>query len=120
MPTDSASSLDDRRTGIRRRTIEEHGIVSVRVRPGADATLIDVSACGALIETMHRLLPGTTVELQLATSDRRTAVRGRVVRCAVAGLRGAGVRYRGAVAFAAHLPWLTELKEEDDLGVQIL
>jgi hypothetical protein len=41
--------------------LEKHGIVSACVRPGYRARLIDVSAGGALIETSHRLLPGTSV-----------------------------------------------------------
>lgn len=90
----------------RRRSLGEHGIVSARIRPGSDATVIDVSAGGALIETPHRLLPGAMVELQLAAGDERTAIRGRVVRCAVAWLGAAGVRYRGAIAFDRSLPWL--------------
>lgn len=92
----------------RRRSIEEHGIVSARIRPGSDASVVDVSAGGALLETLHRLLPGTAIELQLASDNRRTAVRGRVTRCAVACLSAAGVRYRGAIAFDRYLPWFVD------------
>jgi hypothetical protein len=98
-------SADDRRQAPRQRGVEEHGIVATKVRPGRDASLVDVSAGGALVETSHRLLPGTSVELQLETSSERATVRGRVVRCAVAGLRSASVCYRGAISFDRHLPW---------------
>jgi hypothetical protein len=93
-------------------TFEEHGIVSARVRPGHRARLIDVSAGGALIETGHRLLPGTSVELQVETGTRKANVRGHVVRCAVVRVRPTWVCYRGAIAFDRHLPWFIEERGE--------
>jgi hypothetical protein len=99
----------ERRSAKRRSGIEEHGIVSARIRPGSDASVIDVSSGGALVETLRRLMPGTNIELQLSSSDRRTAIRGRVIRCAVACLNGPGVRYRGAIAFDGYLPWFVDV-----------
>src|SRR5207248_3674664 len=55
----------DRREIRRRDDFVDHGIVSVRVRPGKPATIVNVSASGALIETTHRLLPGVSVEMHL-------------------------------------------------------
>ena len=89
----------ERRSTPRKASFEEHGILGVRVRPGRDGSVVDVSADGVLIETIHRLLPGTTVEVLLAGAERRTTIRGRIVRCAVASLHGSCVRYRGAVRF---------------------
>lgn len=106
----------ERRSTRRRRQVEEHGIISARVRPGSEAALIDVSAGGALIETFHRMLPGSAIELQLAAGERRVAVRGRVVRCTVACLRASGIWYRGAIAFDRHLPWFVE-EERSGYGV---
>ena len=103
--TDSAAVQDDRRRTPRHGRVEEHGIVSAKVRPGRDASIVDVSAGGALLETTHRLLPGTSVELQFETSVERATVRGRVLRCAVARLRSTSVCYRGAIGFDRHLPW---------------
>jgi hypothetical protein len=82
-----------------------HDVVAARVRPGRHASVIDLSAGGALIETFHRLLPGTTVELQVEATDRSATMRGRVVRCAVSQVRSSSVSYRGAIAFDRHLPW---------------
>ena len=98
----------DRRVALRHRRVEEHGIVSARVRPGYDVSLIDVSAGGALVESGYRLLPGARVELQFETSRLSAAVRGRVVRCSVSQLRSTSVCYRGAVAFDRHLPWFVD------------
>ena len=98
----------DRRRASRRRHVEEHGIVAARVRPGRDVSLLDVSAGGALVETASRLLPGSAVELHLESRDRRVAIRGRVIRCAVSRLRSTTVWYRGAIIFDRHLPWFVD------------
>ncbi len=101
----------ERRLARRRQSVAEHGIVSARVRPGIDASVVDVSAAGALIETSHRLLPGSSVEICFDPDKRRPSVRGRVVRCAVAQLGPDQVCYRGAILFDQRLPWIA-----DDLG----
>jgi hypothetical protein len=98
----------DRRLTRRRHQLQEHGIVRARVRPGHLATVVDVSAGGVLVETEHRLLPGSSVELQLESESRNEKLRGRVVRCAVARVRPEAVSYRGAIAFDRHLPWFDD------------
>jgi hypothetical protein len=101
-------SEGERRRGVRRSTVQDHGIVSARVRPGHHAAVLDVSAGGALIETEHRLLPGTAVELQMETSSRRASMKGRVLRCSVSGLQASSIRYRGAIGFDRQLSWFPE------------
>ena len=98
----------DRRRARRRRTIHDHGIVSARVRPGREASLLDVSAGGALVETTYRLLPGSPIELHVATNERRASVRGGVLRCAVVGVRAAGMCYRSAIGFDRLLSWFVD------------
>jgi hypothetical protein len=98
----------DQRRLRRCHEVEEHGIVSTRVRPGYRARLLNISAGGALIETSHRLLPGSAVELQMEAKDGRTCVRGRVIRCSVSKVRPSSMCYRGAIAFERHLPWLQD------------
>jgi hypothetical protein len=102
----------DRRAMRRIDELQEHRIVSACVHPGHSARLIDVSAAGALIETSHRLLPGSAVELRVETGTNQASVRGRVVRCAVVRLRPSWVCYRGAIAFDRHLPWFVEVQRE--------
>lgn len=102
----------DRRGMRRLDALEEHGIVSACVRPGYRARLIDVSAGGALIETSHRLLPGTSVELWVNTGTDRASIRGQVLRCAVVRVRPTWVCYRGAIAFDRHLPWFVDTRGE--------
>jgi len=98
----------DRRRARRRRTVHDHGIVSARVRPGREASLLDVSAGGALLETTYRLLPGSPIELHVATNERRASVRGGVLRCAVVGVRAAGMCYRSAIGFDRPLSWFVD------------
>ena len=98
----------DRRRARRIRTIHDHGIVSARVRPGREASLLDVSAGGALVETTYRLLPGSRIELHIATSERRASVRGGVLRSAVVGVRATGMCYRTAIGFDHLLSWFVD------------
>jgi PilZ domain-containing protein len=101
-------AVAERRLMRRLERQQEHGIVATRVRPGHHARLIDVSAGGALIETNHRLLPGTSVELHMETETGQASARGRVLRCRVVTVRPSAVSYQGAIRFDRHLPWFVE------------
>jgi PilZ domain len=105
----------ERRRTPRSGNDAEHGIVSARVRPGRDVSVVNVSADGALIETDRRLLPGASIELQFTTRERRASMRGRVVRCSVSRLRAADIWYRGAICFDRSVPWFAG--ERDGYGV---
>jgi hypothetical protein len=96
----------ERRRQRRTSDVAEHGIVCARVRPGHAAIVVDVSPDGTLIETGHRLLPGTVVALHFESLDRRESVRGRVLRSTVAGVRASGISYRGAIRFESPLSCL--------------
>jgi len=98
----------DRRQRNRFHTFDEHGIDHARVRPGREVLIVNVSSGGVLVETPHRLLPGSLIELHLRTADRRVSIRGRVLRCSVARLRATDVWYRGAIGFDLELPWFSE------------
>jgi hypothetical protein len=102
--------LVDRRGAKRSRTPSEHGVVLARVRPGHAASVVDISAHGALIETAHRLLPGSFVDLHLESSRERAVIRGRVLRCSVASVLATCIWYQGAVHFDRSLSWLTDAK----------
>jgi hypothetical protein len=107
---------EERRRHARHARPEDHRIIAARVRPGYEVSVVNVSASGVLIESSCRLLPGTSVELQLKQEapnepnpDTRQSetVRGRVLRCMVCGLRSNSICYRGAIAFDRHLPWFS-------------
>ena len=92
----------DRRRAQRSR-VPPNCTLRAIVRPGREATVIDISPQGALIETAHRLLPNSAIELQLETPDRRTTVRGRLIRCCVARVFASAVRYQAGVHFESSL-----------------
>jgi len=91
----------DRRNGRRLDRLEEHGVISARIRPGHDVEVVDLSTGGVLVESTHRLMPGARVELHLRSHGGRPTemVRGHVVRCCVARLGAHAISYRGAIAF---------------------
>jgi hypothetical protein len=95
----------ERRRARRLSAATAHGILSIRIRPGHHAVLLDVSACGARVETSHRLAPGSMVELQMDLKHERATVRGRITRCVVAGVRASSMSYHGAIVFERQLPW---------------
>jgi len=96
------------RREARRRRADEHGVVTARIRPGHQVTLIDLSPGGALVEAGRRLLPGSSVELHIQAADRHATMRGNVLRCSVVRVRPESMCYRGAIAFDRHLPWFAE------------
>ena len=67
------------------------------LRPGLSVVLVNISSCGALVESGARLRPGARPELQLAGGMARRTIRGRLERCHVSGLDP--LRYRGVVVF---------------------
>jgi hypothetical protein len=95
----------DRRQSERWSHPDDHGIVSLRVRSGYPAVIINVSAGGALVETASRLLPGAPVDLHIDAEHRRTTWRGRVLRCTVATMCATSIRYSAAIVFDRALPW---------------
>lgn len=113
-------ALRDRRTAERFYGPEDHGILLARVRPGLSAWIVDVSAVGALVETNHRLLPGTSIELSVQTSDRRVALRGRVVRCLVARVEATTIWYRGAVDLDRPISWLNQGSPGHGTGAHVI
>jgi hypothetical protein len=98
----------ERRLCRRLRELAEHGIASALVRPGINASVVDVSADGALIETRQRLLPGSSIEIYFGPDRRLPLVKATVLRCAVARLDPDRVSYRGAIVFDRRLPWFLD------------
>jgi hypothetical protein len=87
---------------------EEAGWRGLRLRTGDPLLLVNVARGGALVDSFRRLLPGTTVLLQVTTEERSLTFRARVVRCWVHALGSDGVLYRGALAFAESGPkWVS-------------
>jgi len=99
----------ERRRATRRQHVEDHGILAAFIRPGRRIAIVNASATGALIESGHRLLPGSIVECQIQGRPGRTAVRARIVRSYVAMVRCGSLCYRAALQFDQRLPWLIDV-----------
>ena len=100
-------TMDERRRTARTLPQTDDAL-DARIRPGHQVSVVDVSGGGTLIETARRLLPGSTVELQLESRRRQTTIRGHVVRCSIVAVRPTSLCYRAAIAFDHTLPWFMD------------
>lgn len=95
-----ARRTPDRRRAVRRGRAELSWLLDLRLRPGLDVVLVNLSAGGALVETPTRLRPGTRALLWVHAAAGSWTVSGLVARCWVAALEPErGVVYRGALVF---------------------
>jgi hypothetical protein len=90
----------ERRLSVR-ESAERWGTRRVRLRTGASADLVNISAGGVMIETQARLLPGSRVELVVAASNERVALAAQVVHCRVSRLEPGKTSYRAGLRFDA-------------------
>jgi PilZ domain-containing protein len=102
----SVGLVEERRVSARTGAVGVHGINQARIRPGHEASLIDISTHGARIETALRLMPGRQIEMHFERQNQVTAVRARVLRCHVVTVLASRVFYCGAVGFDQPLTWL--------------
>jgi hypothetical protein len=91
--------IPDRRRSARVVPDADAPYCHIRLRTGAELTVLDIAPGGAFVESAARLLPGSVVEVQIRTCAGRERVRTRVVRSAVSGLRADAIRYRSGLAF---------------------
>lgn len=102
-------ALTDGRPAERRHSPRRSGealswIREFRLRPRLDATLINLSDAGAVIETSAYLCPGGRTSISLVGPSGAWRVSGRVARVWVASVGAEhGVRYRGALRFDRHI-----------------
>ncbi len=95
MPPDGS----DRRRAVRREPDSDEPLSRVRLRTGRELTVVNISASGALVEGLTRLLPNTHTDLHIVTRHGRVLVRTRVVRALVWRLERDRVCYRTALTF---------------------
>jgi hypothetical protein len=106
-PTSKTAVAAPPETDAERRTAERilpagvPAITGVRMSPGAgDAHLVNISTSGVLVRCATRLLPGTAVTVLFDGGFKPASVKGKVVRCLVADIGGAGgVSYHIGIAF---------------------
>ncbi len=104
----------------RQRASRIPGITAVRLTPsGGDASLVNISSSGVLVECGSRLAPKTTVTVRFEGTFSPASVEGQVARCQVAGIgKDGAIRYHVGIAFARHIPLNIEeeLEPSEDLA----
>ncbi len=90
----------ERRVSARVWVASLSGVVHLRLPPGREAVLLNLSQDGACIEATSRLVPGGRVEMHLATKGWNWRGRATVTRCRVSALvPDSGARYLAALHF---------------------
>jgi hypothetical protein len=97
----AAPSGVENRAAPRVPASELPSITGVRVLPGMpDATLVNLSATGVLVDCGGRMPVGATISVEFEGTFVPSSVRGRVVRCAVSAIARSGqVRFHVGIAF---------------------
>lgn len=92
-------STGERRTAPRRSAASYGLEARAQLRPGVTVVVINLSSCGALLESAAPCRPGGRTELHLDSPDgRKRAAIAQVLRCAVVSIRP--LRFRTAIGFA--------------------
>ena len=91
----------EKRSAPRRQTSLVPSILGVRLSPyGADATLVNISTSGVLVECSRYLKPGSAVTVVFDGSFSPSSIESRVARSSIAGIDKEGaVRYDVGIAF---------------------
>ena len=92
------AGASDRRAAQRMPASDLPWITGVRVGNVDEAQIINVSSTGVLVQCQARLVPGQEATLQIVGAGNRFRVKGHVVRCEVADVRGV-LQYEAALAF---------------------
>jgi hypothetical protein len=97
----STSESIEGRSAARRPASQVPSITSIRLSPhGADATLVNISASGVLVESTSRIRLATPVTIGFDGTFLPSSVAGRVTRISVATIGKNGVlRYHIGIAF---------------------
>ncbi len=99
------------RIATRRRASEVPEIAGIRLVPvGGEATLLNISTSGVLVDCASRVAPGMPLTVVFEGTFTPSSITGRVVRCEVASIRSdSSLRYHLGLAFNKRL----DLREEE-------
>ena len=94
------SSLTNRRVEPRYSRDAIPAITGIRLSPGDDAILVNVSASGILVESATRYAPGVTLTIHFDGTLPTRQIKGRVVRCQVSAItRHGALQYQTGLTF---------------------
>jgi len=94
----------------RRRASHVPEITGIRLTPtGGDATLVNISSSGVLVECDSRVAPRTLLTVRFLGTFSPASAEGRVARCLVAGIgKDGAIRYHIGIAFTQLIPFDVE------------
>jgi hypothetical protein len=95
-----AGVITNRRADTRYPAEAVPEITGLRISPGAEATLVNISATGVLIDSAQRFAPGQRVAVHFEGRLPTKYMKARIVRCQVSAIsRKGSLRYHTAMAF---------------------
>jgi hypothetical protein len=111
LTADATHPVQTRRSQIHRAwrwtPAELPWVCSVHTRWGIDASVVNLSRSGVLIESPSRLAPQSSIELHVRGPETTLDVPARVIRSEVSAIDIRGVKYRTAAIFDAALQLLS-------------
>jgi len=95
-------------------------IKSVKLSPGEQVQLVNISRTGVLVEGRTRFVPGTRVTVVFDGGFTPAQIKGRIVRCQVSSIHDGSLRYQSGIQFdkklETHPGDLKEALPEPTLG----
>ena len=105
----------DRRSNIRHTLSELPWLSSARVKYGPAVAVLDLSHCGAQIETeAFRLQPGSSVVLEITGEGPGITIPAQVLRCEMAGISPQPI-YRGGLVFKSTIDFPGRATRREEL-----
>ena len=90
----------NRRADTRYPAAAVREITGLRISPGDEATLVNISATGLLIDSTQRFAPGQRVTVHFEGRLATRQMKARIVRCQVSVISAKGsLQYQTAMAF---------------------
>jgi hypothetical protein len=74
-------------------------IKGVRLSPGEQVQLVNISRTGVLVEGRTRFVPGTRVTVVFEGGFAPAQIKGRIVRCQVSSIHDGSLRYQSGIQF---------------------
>src|SRR3970040_1057038 len=74
-------------------------IKSVKLSPGEQVQLVNISRTGVLVEGRTRFVPGTRVTVVFDGGFTPAQIKGRIVRCQVSSIHDGSLRYQSGIQF---------------------
>ena len=94
VPLESAGAIEPRFPAAAVPSIK-----GVRLSPGEQVQLVNISRTGVLVEGRTRFVPGTRVTVVFEGGFTPAQIKGRIVRCQVSSIHDGSLRYQSGIQF---------------------